>query len=330
MRKREAYWLSSTFGALVLIGALALAGCAIRATDSGFPLAADTDATGNTSRSGGAVLADENETGTDARAVQYVTTAYVSSNSRFKFLVHKDSTDDEMNQYDVAIEYMGSNIAGGVGIYFPEEKDRIVQIFDEAPMRGCQTIIAHYFLGGAHGDCTFNMAISCGPDDYFYEGAACWCQIGLEDVNDDGAKELSLIDYSFLYYTPDVKDSDHRYSLCFAESPYMTRYAMWTSRGWRFTVPGDSSKPYAKHLDETLNDESSVSNAIAASYYALMSGQGNAKAKKILEGRLPSDWISIKNKVFADIRSAVLKKDFITAVPLPPAPDQTEAIKPVR
>lgn len=190
-----------------------------------------------------------------------------------------------------------------------DRSDPAPALLENTPAPGCQTTFAVSHSGGAHCCSTADISITCGSSNYVYDiyygnsGAAPGV---LEDVDGDGVAELALSDERFVYYT-----ADGRHSLSYAESVKLTRYAVWTSQGWRVTQPGELRMAYLKlknqALSERMKGQFETANAIEITYYALMSGEDAQKTRKQLESLLPRDWKSISNKVFKDIQSSVSK-----------------------
>jgi len=188
-----------------------------------------------------------------------------------------------------------------------DRSDPAPAILENTPAPGCQTTFAVSHSGGAHCCSTAHISITCGSANYVYEiyyGNSGATPAVLEDVDGDGVKELDLADEAFVYYTADA-----RHSLSYAESVKLTRYAVWTSQGWRVTAPGELRMAYLKlknqALTERVKGQFEAANAIEVTYYALMCGEDAQKTRKQLEDLLPRDWKSITNKVFKDLQSSV-------------------------
>ena len=57
--------------------------------------------------------------------------------------------------------------------------------------------------------------------------------------------------------------------------------------------------------------------AIEKTYYALMAGEDEAQARKLLQSQLPKDWKGIANTVFLDIKksiSKVISGEYLTTI----------------
>jgi hypothetical protein len=302
----QSYLQVLAFGIITTIGVFALSACSVSQQDGATVLTL-----------GFAPAYEGNDT---ARNVQNESNkgvqSSVSANKHFMFNVQEKPSDDDTSEYDVEVYYRGSKVAEGSGVINAEGDQQIVETLSDTPARGCETTMVYSFEGNAHGDCEYQMAISCGSSDYLYKGGTSMCAQELEDVNGDGVKELALLDSNFAYYDPDGAGENSKRFLPFGESPHMVRYAVWTSRGWSVSEPGELPEVYAKLLKEQTKGPKDAGSAIQTAYYALMAGQDAASAKKILQSMLPKKWISISDKVFTDIQTAVSRKDFITQVPL--------------
>lgn len=62
-----------------------------------------------------------------------------------------------------------------------------------------------------------------------------------------------------------------------------------------------------QELQRKVDPAYQVAKAIAATYYALMAGEDEAQARKLLQSQLPKDWKGIANTVFLDIKKSISK-----------------------
>ncbi len=253
------------------------------------------------------------------------------SNGRFRFSFNKEKEpgqdDDSIDSYTFEATYAGSKVYEGEN-FLAEPK---IKILENTPVSGCNTIVTALYSGGAHCCTDIVMGVSCGSKDSLY--TVGMGHGGLEDPSEifhdigNGTKCLELTDQRFTYYNNDVGyfdiKGDNKHKLTFAESPFITRYVVWTPQeGWTGTKPGDLKELYQKLLKQELDGSrkgGDPATAISLTYYALMSGEDSARAYKLLESRLPRSWKSVAEKVFEHIRSCT-KDDFcpIEAVSLSP------------
>ncbi len=236
----------------------------------------------------------------------------------------REKDDNYGKLFELIVSYKGSEVYREKSSVDPvrdyEGKKRL--LLEDTPKSGCQTIVAETFSGGAHCCTNDILGIRCGTDNYIMESINGGF---LDDVDKDGVKELVLSNQSFDYYTP-----DKNHSLVHAASPsYIPHYALWTSRGWKITQPGDLKSVYKKLLDQTelsyqiklsgqtLRRNAPVAMAIEKTYYALMAGEDEAQARKLLQSQLPKDWKGIANTVFLDIKksiSKVISGEYLTTI----------------
>ena len=204
------------------------------------------------------------------------------------------------------------------------EKD-VDDMMDNTPRRGCRSIVANSYSGGAHCCFTVIVATSCGSRDYLFKlfhGHGDDIAV-LKETDDHGKMMLRLFDQRFAYY-----DADANHFLSFADSPVgIRRYATWTPQGWRFAAAGELKNIYTKLMNKELHapGEASyrkVATAITVTYYALMSGMEDAKAKKLLASHLPQEWASMTDTVFTHIQLSIAqfnaKGERLMTIPLPP------------
>jgi hypothetical protein len=143
----------------------------------------------------------------------------------------------------------------------------------------------------------------------------------LKETDNQGNTLLRLFDQQFAYY-----DADTNHFLSYADSPVdIRRYATWTPQGWRFAAAGELKNTYTRLMNKALHapGEASyrkVATAITVTYYALMSGMEDAKAKKLLARHLPQEWTSITDTVFTHIQLSVAqfnaKGERLMSIPL--------------
>lgn len=292
--KRREQLSECIVGFLMFVCAIASSGCAVSTGDGSLSF---------TIGAGQAVTATER-----GQSLTPPTKANINSNNPFSYSVTNNTSDPGMDVHTVKISYRGSVVAEGESFLLPKEK--VVQVFDNTPMIGCRAIIACYHSGGAHDDAGWNIAISSNSGDYLYEGSGFGCP-AFEDVDGDGVKELPLYKGLMLVY-------DNSPSLMFAEAPSARHYVVWTPTGLKNTVPGELSNVYTKLMNEALQGKKrDYGSAVMGTYYAIMSGQDIAKARRILESRLPGKWKPFANKIFADIQKEISSSNFKT-VPLTP------------
>ncbi len=272
----------------------------------------------------------------DKNSVVVVKPAVSTRSGYFKFTTIGKKEFD-LIFFDTEISYFGQIVAKKYTTFKPP----IIKYLENTPTVGCQTIATEFHSGGAHCCLSSIFAIACGNSDYLFDVPSGHSidrkKVGedlyFEDINEDGIKELRLYDEYFRYYSP---EKDYGFSM--AGSMSMIRYAVWTSEGWRVTMPGEFRKIYLKLMKETLEEKeahySSVPWAIKVAYYALMSGEDNSKTKTWLQNNLPNnrerksytnmDWSAITDTIFADIQNSVFSvpkgdykdEDIIRIIPL--------------
>lgn len=224
----------------------------------------------------------------------------------FKFVSHKDKTEEsDLSTFKLFVSYKNSVIH--IDESYFQDPVATGKIIENAPRDGCQSIITYSYSGGAHCCTTAILATSCKTVDSLIKVDLQHnsSEDILNDLNGDGIKELVLYNWDFAYFSP-----DENHDLCFAVSPSMLHYAIWTQEGWKITRPGDLSLKniYTKLMNEQLNSKPSsdyrVGRAITTTYYALMAGEDNAKAKNLLTKLLPKHWKPITNRIFSTIESS--------------------------
>jgi hypothetical protein len=184
------------------------------------------------------------------------------------------------------------------------------------PDRTCESAITYLFLGGAHC-CTTGVLVSiCDRQEKAFVIQLAHTDsehIQFVDANKDGIHQMSVLDWTFAYYS-----ANENLGLCFASSPAFRRLLVFEREEWRPDQHGQFAQYYAEQMQKTEDqlkqvrgksaeyDDEKVALAIEKAYYALMAGNSDIESETILNKDLPYAWQSVRHKVFTDVKNSVL------------------------
>lgn len=191
-----------------------------------------------------------------------------------------------------------------------------IGILKDIPRGTCQSAITYLFSGGAHCCTTAIMVSICDRQEKAFVIQLAHTDsehIQFVDVNKDGIHQISVLDWTFAYYS-----ANENLGLCFASSPAFRRLLVFEWEEWRSDQPGQFAQYYAEQMQKTEDqlkqvrgksaeyDDEMVALAIEKAYYALMAGNSDIESETILNKELPYAWQSVRDKVFSDVKKAVL------------------------
>jgi hypothetical protein len=191
-----------------------------------------------------------------------------------------------------------------------------VDLIEGLPRKGCGTLVAYCFSGGAHCCTTAILCTTCGQEESMTVfDLSNLTELILSEKGPDEPPDVSLLDYQFAYYH--AKGSSLWFP--FSQSPAMERLLVYSNGGWRIDRPGEDRSfyerlmardgcagkhggPYSPAGGEEAVDM--AASAIECAYYALMAGESPELAKEMLKDRLPRSWQSELVGLFQDIKRA--------------------------
>jgi len=192
-----------------------------------------------------------------------------------------------------------------------------VDIVEDLPHKGCSTLVAYCFSGGAHCCTRAILCTICGPEESMTVfDLSNLTELIISPRGSGEPPEVSLLDYQFAYYH--ARDASLWFP--FSQSPAMERLLVYGNGGWRVDRPGENKGFYERIMarngcmekvripapraegEEALE---MAAQAIECAYYAMMAGEDTDVPGKILKDRLPRAWQSEFVSLLQDIKRAV-------------------------
>jgi hypothetical protein len=211
-------------------------------------------------------------------------------------------------------------MAGNRQIFADESYLQIPQlrVFKNVPSPSCQSAITSIYSGGAHCCTTAIILTICGAHEKAFSvdlSSSGVEQLQLLDLNKDGNPQISILDFSFAYYS--ASDS---LSLSFASSPIPRRLLIFDGTRWKSDSKGMFPQFYATMLQKADNDmrklkkgsdyeQEHLAYAIMRTFYSIMAGKPENDCQNILTNDLPRSWKGVRGKIYSDIKKAITEYD---------------------
>ncbi len=218
--------------------------------------------------------------------------------------------------YSVVVKRNEKVLFKGESFYSMPETETMADF----PRKGCNTLLAYTFSGGAHCCTAGILCTEC-------EGSGNLTIVDLSNLEEFIPTDpdagygggIGLIDYQFAYY----ETKNPKLWFPFSISPAMERLLVFKDGKWNVDKPGEKPGYYEKLLDQKkcgitsklqnqASDEDDLdlaATAIECSYYDLMAGKGADTAAAMLANKLPDSWKSEAAGIFRDVRKAVSNFD---------------------
>ena len=193
-----------------------------------------------------------------------------------------------------------------------------LRVFKNVPSPSCQSAITSIYSGGAHCCTTAIILTICGAQEKAFSvdlSSSGVEQLQLLDLNKDGNPQISILDFSFAYYS-----ATDNLSLSFASSPIPRRLLIFDGTKWTPDKRGMFPQFYAAMLQKVENDmkklrkgsdyeQEYVAYAIMRTFYSIMAGRPENECQNILTNDLPRSWKGVRGKIYSDIKTSITAYD---------------------
>ena len=173
------------------------------------------------------------------------------------------------------------------------------------PLPDCASMSVEMFTGGANCCFGYYLITSCADGDHaaYIEPRNGGLGEALPNL-----RAYPVDDPAFFYYEPQNQQGADKLALSRVESPRLTRLLVFADGAWRADIPGEFPAVYTLLLSETrkAKDMDKAARGISLAYYALMAGQKDDAAFKLLKRSLSQKHAPLASTIFTDIKNSVL------------------------